>query len=148
MVKKESKSKKSHPEVKRKRQSVKKQQRRPSERARVERMLGRKFLTGEIPVIPPDLMEKFELKCPIPPKHVVTFDKCCADYSDGKMTKTDVINKVGEILNRIRQPVEPPTYKFVSKAPEKPVEPVLHPPTIPTTSVPEKKPETSQNSEQ
>lgn len=78
--------------------------RQPSERQRLERMLGRKFLAGEIPVVPPGQLPR----CPVPATHVKDFDQTCRDYEDGKISYEDVLARVGETLKSLRKPDEPP----------------------------------------
>lgn len=75
----------------------------PSERAKMERTLGHKFLTGQIPVVPPSQLPR----CPIPPTHVKDYDQLCKDFSEGKLTEAQVMEKVSESLKSLKKP-EPP----------------------------------------
>lgn len=75
----------------------------PSPRAKVERMLGRKLLRGEIPVVPPSQLPR----CPVPPTHVKDFEECCRDYADGKLSEADVMAKVGEYLKGLKTAPKP-----------------------------------------
>jgi hypothetical protein len=93
---KEKKTK--HPEKRRQHRTQ------PSPRAKMERMLGRKLLKGEIPVVPPNQLPR----CPVTPTHVKNFDQCCQDFTAGKLTEADVLAKVGESLKGLRKPAEQP----------------------------------------
>ena len=73
-------------------------------RAKLERTLGRKFLRGEIPVVPPSQLPR----CPVPATHVKDFEQCCQDYAEGKLSESEVLTKVGEALKTLRKPVEQP----------------------------------------
>lgn len=71
-----------------------------SDRARMERTLGRKLLRGEIPVVPPSQLPR----CPIVPTYVKDYEQLCRDYADGKLTDADVQAKVSEALKTLKQP--------------------------------------------
>ena len=68
----------------------------------MERMLGRKLLAGEIPVVPPSQLPR----CPVPATHVKDFESLCQDYADGKISDADVIAKVNETLKGLKKPAE------------------------------------------
>lgn len=74
--------------------------RRPSPRARLEREVGRKLLTGQIPVLQ-DIP-----RCPIPPTHVKDYDEICRAYQEGRLTEAQVIEKVSESLKTLKKPEE------------------------------------------
>ena len=73
-----------------------------SPRAKLERTLGHKLLTGEIPVVPPSQLPR----CPIPPTHVKDFESLCQAYADGKISEADVIAKVNESLKALKKPIQ------------------------------------------
>lgn len=73
-----------------------------SPRAKTERMLGRKLLKGEIPVVPPNL-----IRCPVPASHVKDFEDVCAKFARGEISEADVQAKVSESLKGLKpKPVE------------------------------------------
>lgn len=77
---------------------------RASPRAKMERELGRRLLSGEIPVVPPS---KLRLpRCPVPSTHVAEFSDVCKDYEEGRINYEDVLAKVGEKL-KSEQPKQP-----------------------------------------
>lgn len=80
-----------------------KRKRRETPRAKVERMLGRKLLKGEIPVVPPSQLPR----CPVPATHVKDFEDVCKAYADGKLSEADVMAKVSESLKGLKKPEEP-----------------------------------------
>ena len=41
-------------------------------------------------------------KCPVIPDYVQDFQKCCAEYSEGKQTDLDVIANVVQTLRKLR----------------------------------------------
>lgn len=90
-------SRKRHPEVKHR-----VVHRRPAEspRSKVERMLGKKLLRGEIPVVRPGDFPT----CPVPPTHVRNFDECCKDFASGKMSENEVVTRVTEMLKTMKKP--------------------------------------------
>lgn len=72
----------------------------PSPRAKMERMLGRKLLKGEIPVVPPSQLPR----CPVPATHVKAFEDYCRDYEAGKMSFDEVVAKVNASLKTLKKP--------------------------------------------
>lgn len=81
-----------------------------SERAKFERDLGKKLLSGEIPVVPPNLLPR----CPVPPTHVKEFDSLCRRYAAGEVSEREVIEQVNKSLHNIRPPqpqYQPPSYQ-------------------------------------
>jgi len=77
-----------------------------SPRSKVERMLGKKLLKGEIPVVRPGDMPS----CPVPSTHVRAFNDCCRDFATGKTNEAEAMSRVTDILRSIRKP-EPETPK-------------------------------------
>lgn len=70
----------------------------------MERTLGHKLLSGEIPVVPNHLLPR----CPIPATHVKDFEQTCQDYQAGRISEADVIARVNESLKALKKPVEQP----------------------------------------
>lgn len=64
-------------------------------------MIGRKLLTGQIPVVRPGDIPT----CPVTPTHVKALDDCCKDYVAGKMSETDALTKVTDILRAMKRPL-------------------------------------------
>lgn len=73
-----------------------------SPRAKTERMLGRKLLKGEIPVVPPNL-----IRCPVPATHVKDYEEVCAKFARGEISEAEVQAKVSESLKNLK-PVPKP----------------------------------------
>lgn len=87
-----------------------------SERAKFERDLGKKLLSGEIPVVPPNLLPR----CPVPPTHVKEFDSLCRRYAAGEVSEREVIEQVNKSLHNIRPPqpqYQPPYQPPIRPAP-------------------------------
>lgn len=86
-----------------KKRKVRRRHRELSERAKLERTLGHKLLTGEIPVVPPRQIHR----CPVPRSHK-DYESLCKDYDEGKITYDEVLAKVGESLSKPKPPAEQP----------------------------------------
>lgn len=74
-----------------------------SPRAKLERLLGKKLLKGEIPVMRPGDIPT----CPVPPSHVTSFDDCCKDYVAGKISDAEVVSRVVNMVKAMKKPPEP-----------------------------------------
>lgn len=77
--------------------------RKPSTRAKLERTLGHKLLTGEIPVVPPNQLHR----CPVPSTHA-EHDELCKEYNEGKLSYDDALAKVGDALKKPEPKPEEP----------------------------------------
>lgn len=106
---KTKKPKKQKPKRKSKSQPKRKKTAKPrrmtrTTRAKMERMLGRKLLSGEIPVVSPRQLRR----CPIPRNKETA--EICDLYEKGEIDVT-------ELLEKAKKPEPEPTYTHVVEAP-------------------------------
>lgn len=125
---KKTKSKKSSKKVTRKTRGTPSRRATPrrttsrNTRARMERALGRKLLSGEIPVI--DVLPR----CPVPPAHVKQFADLCKQFERGEISEADVQATVRESLHRLRPEPREPEYSYDYEPAEEPMRVVKKPP--------------------